>query len=90
MKRKLTDEPFDTNYMHTFVVLPEHVEFVDSMGDAYEMFNDMSLENVIWDEEVMPDHNTHNLWQQLASCREHLDRKKATLIEGDDVGHNLG
>ncbi|TKW13231.1 hypothetical protein SEVIR_5G086800v4 [Setaria viridis] len=86
VERKLTDEP-DTNYLHTQVVLPEHVEFVDSKGAAYEMFNEISSENVIWDEEVMPYQDTDNLLQLIVSGREHLDSEKAkSIIEFDDVG----
>ena len=31
------------------VIWDEDVEFVDSVGAAHEMFNDMSTENVVWD-----------------------------------------
>jgi hypothetical protein len=60
-------------------VVLEHVEFVNLVGDAYEIFNDMSLENVIWDEE--PIHKLHIIDQTVladpveeVNSRERLSR----------------
>jgi len=60
------------------VIWDEDVEFVDSVGAAHEMFNDMSTENVVWDVALL-----HNLNSQDTLVQHEAQFDKYLVVDND-------